>query len=116
MILADDLGWADVSWHDQNMLTPNLQELMTEGVDLSQSYVTPKCSPSRAALLTGVYPWKLGMQRGAVERFQPNGLNTSYKLLPEILKEANYKTHAVRNVGKWHLGYCHKDYLPHNRG
>ena len=71
---------------------------MTEGVELSQSYVTPKCSPSRASLLTGVYPWKLGMQRGAVERFQPDGLNTSYKLLPELLKEANYSTHAVRNT------------------
>ena len=72
-----------------------LQGLMRDGVELTQSYTTPKCSPSRAALMTGRYPWRLGMQRGAIERFQPDGLNTSFKLLPEYLKMAEYSTHAV---------------------
>ena len=51
----------------------------------------------------------MGRQRGAIERFQPTGLSTAYQLLPQMLKKAGYKTHAV---GKWHLGYCNKDFLP----
>ena len=53
------------------------------------------------------------MQRGAVERHHATGLNTSIPILPELLKEAGYKNYLV---GKWHLGYCHDDYLPNNRG
>ena len=109
------------------------QRLAKDGVLLTQSYTTPKCSPSRAALMTGLYPWRIGMQRGAIERcsmsmshchsqlisrsvvtrFQPDGLNTSLKLLPEYLQEAGYATHAL---GKWHLGYCHPSYLPTRQG
>ena len=63
--------------------------------------------------MSGYYPWRIGLQRGAIERFQPDGLNTSIKILPQYLQEAGYNTHIV---GKWHLGYCHPDYLPTNRG
>ena len=65
-ILADDLGWNEVSWNNPGFFTPNLEKLALDGILLNQSYVTPKCSPSRAALLTGLYPWRLGMQRGAI--------------------------------------------------
>ena len=65
-ILADDLGWNEVSWNNPGFLTPNLERLALDGVLLNQSYVSPKCSPSRAALLSGIYPWRLGMQRGAI--------------------------------------------------
>ena len=65
-ILADDLGWNEVSWNNPGFLTPNLERLASDGVLLNQSYVSPKCSPSRAALLSGFYPWRLGMQRGAI--------------------------------------------------
>ena len=61
----------------------------------SKSYVSPKCSPSRAALLTGLYPWRLGIQRGAIERFQPTGLNPNKVLLPELLQKGGYATHLV---------------------
>jgi len=113
MILADDLGWNEVSWHNSRIKTPHMEDLSKHGVRLERSYVAPKCSPSRAALMTGMYPFKIGQQRGAIERWQPTGLNTSIQILPQYLKSAGYKNHLV---GKWHLGYCHEDYLPNNRG
>lgn len=113
LILADDLGWNEVSWHNNRIKTPYMEDLSEQGVRLEQSYVSPKCSPSRAALMTGIYPFRIGLQRGAIERFQATGLNTSIQILPQFLKTAGYKNHLV---GKWHLGYCHEDYLPNNRG
>jgi len=114
LIVADDLGWNEVSWNNPHFLTPHMEELSREkGVRLAQSYVTPKCSPSRAALMTGLYPWRIGRQRGAVERFQATGLNTSLPTLPELLAKGGYRTHMV---GKWHLGYCRPSMLPTARG
>ena len=53
LILADDLGYNDVPWHNPTIIAPTLQDLAKDGVILEQNYVQPKCSPSRAALLTG---------------------------------------------------------------
>ena len=53
LIVADDLGFNDVSWHNPDMQTPHLAELAATGVTLEQHYAQPKCAPSRAALLTG---------------------------------------------------------------
>ena len=50
-----------VSWHNPSFKTPRMEELSLDGVRLSKSYVSPKCSPSRAALMTGIYPWRLGL-------------------------------------------------------
>lgn len=61
-IVADDLGWNDVSWRDAEMHTPVLKQLAQEGVILGQSYVQPVCSPSRAAFMSGYYPYHLGLQ------------------------------------------------------
>ena len=69
-ILADDLGWADVSWNNPSMITPNLEKLARKGVILDQFYSQPKCSPSRAALLTGLFPYKTSMQRGSIGSFR----------------------------------------------
>lgn len=62
MIVADDLGWNDVSWRDRTMHTPVLSKLAADSVILNQSYVQPVCSPSRAAFMSGFYPYHLGMQ------------------------------------------------------
>nr|KAG5693884.1 hypothetical protein BaRGS_014325 [Batillaria attramentaria] len=62
MIVVDDLGWMDVGWRDPDMHTPTLDRLVSEGVNLTNHYVQPLCSPSRAAFMTGKYPFKMGMQ------------------------------------------------------
>ncbi|XP_076040501.1 arylsulfatase I-like [Oratosquilla oratoria] len=112
-ILADDLGWNDVSWHNPDVISPNLQELHDNGISLHQHYVQPICTPTRSALLTGFYPYKLGRQGDGIEPLQPTGLNLDKKLLPERLKPLGYSTHMV---GKWHLGFCNWAYTPLRRG
>ena len=54
LIVADDLGYNDVPWHNPTILSPHLHDLAKAGVILEQNYVQPKCAPSRAALMTGV--------------------------------------------------------------
>ena len=53
LIVADDLGYNDVPWHNPTILSPHLHDLAKAGVILEQNYVQPKCAPSRAALMTG---------------------------------------------------------------
>src|SRR3954453_18856607 len=65
-LLADDLGWGDVGWHGGEIKTPNLDKLAAAGAKLEQFYVQPLCSPTRAALLTGRYPMRYGLQVGVV--------------------------------------------------
>ncbi|XP_070001050.1 arylsulfatase B [Penaeus vannamei] len=113
LIVADDLGWNDVSWHNPQVVTPHLENLAKGGVILEQSYVQPICTPTRSALLTGRYPFTLGRQHSVLKDNEPTGLTLNATLLPQSLKEVGYSTHAV---GKWHLGFCSWDYTPTKRG
>src|SRR5262245_26978482 len=61
-IVADDLGWKDVGFHGSDIRTPNLDKLAQEGTRLEQFYVQPMCTPTRAALMTGRYPFRYGLQ------------------------------------------------------
>jgi arylsulfatase A-like enzyme len=112
-LLADDLGSHDVGWRGGAIKTPNLDRLALAGARFEQFYVQPVCSPTRAALLAGRYPFRHGLQVGVVRPWAQYGLPLEERTLPQALKEAGYET-AI--VGKWHLGHFRPEYLPTRRG
>ena len=108
LILTDDQGYGDVQAHGHPYLkTPNINKLRAEGVSFDNFYVSPSCSPTRAALLTGMHEFRNGVTHTIIPRQQ---LHQDALILPEILKSAGYKTGFI---GKWHLG---NQPGPENRG
>ena len=113
-IVADDLGWKDVGFNGAtDIKTPNIDKLAATGARLEQFYAQPMCTPTRAALLTGRYPCRYGLQTIVIPSVSTYGLATDEWLLPQALKEAGYQT-AI--IGKWHLGHGDKKYWPRQRG
>ena len=113
IMLADDLGWADVGYHSGDIETPSLDRLAAEGVRLDRFYTTPICSPTRAALMTGRNPIRLGVAYGVILPWDTNGIHPDEHFLPEAFLEAGYQTAMV---GKWHLGHAQQTYHPNERG
>lgn len=113
LIFADDLGYADLGCYGaKGYATPNLDRLAREGTRFTDFYVAqPVCSASRAALLTGCYPNRIGIQ-GALDPQARHGINPEELTLAELLKSKGYATAAY---GKWHLGH-HPAFLPTRHG
>jgi arylsulfatase A-like enzyme len=112
-IMSDDEGWKDVGFHGSDIKTPNIDKLAETGARLEQFYAQPMCTPSRAALMTGRYPFRYGLQTAVIPSASTYGLPTDEWLLPQLLKEAGYTT-AI--IGKWHLGHGDRKYWPRQRG
>ncbi|XP_075724941.1 arylsulfatase B-like [Rhipicephalus microplus] len=107
-------GWDDVSFHGSPQIpTPNMDVLAADGIILNNYYVQPVCTPSRAALMTGLYPIHTGMETSVIQIGEPWGLPLRLRLMPQYLKDLGYQTHMI---GKWHLGYYTEQYVPTARG
>ena len=114
LIVTDDLGWKDVSYHGSEIRTPNIDRLAKEGLELDRFYVAPICSPTRAGLLTGRYPIRFGLMRSVIPPWRAMGMPPEEELVPEMLARAGYRRRAC--IGKWHLGHCHRKYHPIRQG
>lgn len=97
IVVADDLGWADVGFHSPRIKTPNLDRLAKDGLALDQHYVAPVCSPTRTGLMTGRYWSRFGVNSPVNRRC----LAFDTVTLAAALKSVGYDT-AI--TGKWHLG------------
>jgi len=103
VVLADDMGFSDIGCYGGEIETPNLDALAKDGLRFTQFYNTARCCPTRAALLTGLYPHQAGighmMEDKKLEGYRGD-LNKNCVTIAEALKPAGYKSYAV---GKWHV-------------
>jgi arylsulfatase B len=114
VIVADDLGWNAVGYHNPEFRTPHIDQLAAEGIRLTHFYVAPMCSPTRAGLMTGRYPIRFGMARAVIPPQRDFGLPTAETTLPEMLAQLNYEQRGI--FGKWHLGHRRAKWHPLNQG
>ena len=102
LIMADDLGFSDIGCYGGEIKTPNLDDLAGRGLRLTQFYNNAMCAPTRASLLTGLYPQQMGIYNTSP------GTYKNSVTLAELLKSAGYRTLMT---GKWHA-----DETPYKRG
>jgi arylsulfatase A-like enzyme len=114
LVLADDMGWADASCYgSKDIRTPHIDRLAAGGVRMTHFYSNgPVCTPTRAALMTGRWQQRVGLEWAIVPGQKEPGLPTRETSLPRLLKDAGYRTGMF---GKWHLGYK-KEFGPNAHG
>jgi arylsulfatase A-like enzyme len=103
VILCDDMGFSDLGCYGGEIATPNLDKLAENGVRFTQFYNTARCCPTRASLLTGLYPHQAGVGHMMEDKGKPGytgNLNPECRTIAEVLKPAGYRSYAV---GKWHV-------------
>jgi arylsulfatase A-like enzyme len=104
LIVADDLGYSDLDCYGGEIATPNLNQLASNGVRWTQLYTTARCCPSRASILTGQYPHRVGVGHMTQDLGQPGyrgRLSENGATIAEVLRPAGYRTFLS---GKWHVG------------
>ena len=103
VVLTDDMGFSDLGCYGGEIQTPNLDALAANGVRFTQFYNTARCCPTRASLLTGLYPHQAGVGHMMEDKGKPGyagNLNAACRTLAEVLKPAGYRNYAA---GKWHV-------------
>lgn len=125
LILADDMGYSDIGCYGSEIPTPNIDALAADGLRFTQFYNTARCCPTRASLMTGLFPHQTGIghmtnpptkpdrYKDWVQESYQGFLNRKCVTMAEVLKDAGYHTYMT---GKWHLGYHEKNRWPLQRG
>ena len=113
MIVVDDLGWNDTSYRGSDIKTPTIDQFANEGIRLQQYYVQRVCSPTRAAIMAGRYPYHMGLARMVITNGHPFSLPLNQTTIGDELKKGGYSTHYV---GKWNLGMHKWETTPTYRG
>lgn len=113
-IVADDLGWGDVSYHGSVIPTPNIDALAARGIEMDRFYTAPVSSPTRAGLMTGRYPSRFGIRKTVIPPWRDYGLDPEEQTLADMLAANGYAHRAI--IGKWHLGHGRQAYYPLRRG
>ncbi|MCP9768328.1 arylsulfatase [Lacihabitans sp. LS3-19] len=124
VIMVDDMGFSDIGCYGGEIPTPNIDKLAKNGLRFKQFYNTGRCCPTRASLLTGQYPHKVGIGLMAEDPEKPDAmhwgthgyqgfLNRNCVTLAEVLKTNGYHTYMT---GKWHVGMNEKEKWPLQRG
>jgi arylsulfatase A-like enzyme len=113
VVLADDLGWADVGFHGAPIETPSIDRIASEGLQLDRFYTAPMCTPTRAMLLTGIDPIRFGLAYEQINPWDNAGVPRGVHFMPESFAAAGYQTAMV---GKWHLGHTAETFHPNRRG
>ncbi|MCM8535398.1 MAG: sulfatase [Lentisphaeraceae bacterium] len=114
IIFTDDQGYNDLSsYGSKKIKTPHIDSIAADGLKMTSFYVaSPVCSPSRAALLTGCYPKRIGMENHVIFPKDKHGMHKDEVTIADLLKSNGYATACV---GKWHLGH-EKPFLPTSQG